>query len=108
MPIGYPGQYFTEHWTRMRNQSPKTTVITYYWKMASAKPRAEEQKSLLSIIKECGLKPLTKKNVLFYYTPVLGAASYTFLSVNVMNPGLVVRYVNFVSLLNSSCVAVLV
>lgn len=60
------------------------------WKMATSGPRPE-QKSLVTIVKEYGLKPLTKKNILFYYTPVLGAASYTFLSVNVMNPGLVVR-----------------
>jgi hypothetical protein len=67
--------------------------------MATSTPRPKEQKSLVTIIKEYGFKPLTKKNILFYYTPVLGAGSHTFLSVNVMNPGLVVKYVNFVNLL---------
>jgi hypothetical protein len=59
--------------------------------MAVSGRRPGERKSLVTIVKECGIKPFTKKNVLFYYSPVLGAVSYTFLSVNVMNPGLVAR-----------------
>ncbi|KAL1122397.1 hypothetical protein AAG570_003801 [Ranatra chinensis] len=42
----------------------------------------------------CGtlcVKPLSKENVLFYYGPAMGAASYAALSVNVMNPSLIMR-----------------
>jgi hypothetical protein len=73
----------------MRNESTETAIL-YIWKMATTTPKSGS-KSLVTVIKEYGLKPLTKKNILFYYSPVLGAASYTVLSVNVMNPGLVVR-----------------
>lgn len=38
-----------------------------------------------------GLKPLNLNNVLYYYAPIQGVISYTALSVNVMNPSLVVR-----------------
>lgn len=37
--------------------------------------------------------PVTKENVLFYYLPMQGLVSYTTLSVGVMNPQLMVRYV---------------
>jgi len=59
--------------------------------MAIFTPLPGERGSLVSIAKECGLKPFTKKNILFYYSPLLGSVSYSFLSINVMNPGLVVR-----------------
>ena len=45
-----------------------------------------------SICGKFGLKPLNKQNLLFYYAPVQGALSYTALSVNVMNPSLMLRY----------------
>ncbi|XP_022920360.2 uncharacterized protein [Onthophagus taurus] len=38
-----------------------------------------------------GLRPLTKSNILFYYVPAQGVLSYTALSVNVMNPSLILR-----------------
>ncbi|KAK4872782.1 hypothetical protein RN001_014811 [Aquatica leii] len=38
-----------------------------------------------------GLKPLTGHNILFYYAPLQGALSYSALSVNVMNPSLILR-----------------
>ncbi|CAH1178982.1 unnamed protein product [Phaedon cochleariae] len=53
--------------------------------MASA---AEARASLCG---KLGLKPLTGQNILFYYAPVQGVLSYTALSVNVMNPTLVLR-----------------
>lgn len=37
------------------------------------------------------LKPLTKNNILYYYLPAQGVISYAALSVNVMNPSLVMR-----------------
>lgn len=37
--------------------------------------------------------PFTKENVLYYYLPIQGLVSYTTLSVGVMNPHLMVRYV---------------
>lgn len=43
------------------------------------------------------LPPFTKDNVLYYYLPLQGLASYTTLSVSVMNPHLMVRYVNIIS-----------
>ncbi|XP_023014385.1 uncharacterized protein [Leptinotarsa decemlineata] len=45
----------------------------------------------VSITGKLGLKPLTGRNILFYYAPVQGVLSYTALSVNVMNPSLVLR-----------------
>lgn len=39
------------------------------------------------------IPPLTKDNVLYYYFPLQGLISYTTLSVSVMNPHLMVRYV---------------
>lgn len=49
-------------------------------------------KSCPSICGKLGLKPLTSQNLLFYYAPAQGVLSYTALSVNVMNPSLVLRY----------------
>ncbi|CAH0548123.1 unnamed protein product [Brassicogethes aeneus] len=45
----------------------------------------------VSLTGKFGLKPLTKENLLFYYLPVQGTLSYTALSINVMNPSLVLR-----------------
>ena len=61
--------------------------------MASQDPSKEGSKSLVSVLEEYGYKPLTKNNILYYYSPLLGAGSYTLLSVNVMNPSLVIRWV---------------
>lgn len=52
---------------------------------------ASADKKCCSLISKLGLKPLNKQNLLFYYLPVQGALSYTALSVNVMNPSLVLR-----------------
>lgn len=54
-------------------------------KMASA------SETRVSLCGKLGLKPLTVQNILFYYAPVQGVLSYTALSVNVMNPSLVLR-----------------
>jgi hypothetical protein len=59
--------------------------------MAGPTARPGGHRSLVAIIKESGLKPITKKNILFHYSPLVGVVSYSFLSLNVMNPGLVVR-----------------
>lgn len=40
--------------------------------------------------------PFTKENVLFYYLPMQGLVSYTTLSIGVMNPHLMVRYVKLI------------
>jgi len=61
--------------------------------MAASKARPNGHRSLVTAIRECALKPITKKNILFHYSPLVGVVSYSFLSLNVMNPGLVVRYV---------------
>lgn len=45
----------------------------------------------VSITGKLGLRPFTAHNVLFYYAPIQGALSYTSLSINVMNPSLVLR-----------------
>lgn len=37
------------------------------------------------------IPPFTRDNVLYYYLPLQGLASYTTLSVSVMNPHLMVR-----------------
>ncbi|ENN70944.1 uncharacterized protein LOC109544841 [Dendroctonus ponderosae] len=47
--------------------------------------------SKVSACSKLGLKPLTSQNLLFYYAPAQGVLSYTALSVNVMNPSLVLR-----------------
>ncbi|KAJ8968770.1 hypothetical protein NQ314_002119 [Rhamnusium bicolor] len=52
---------------------------------------ASASESRISICGRFGLKPLTKQNILFYYVPIQGVLSYTALSINVMNPTLVLR-----------------
>lgn len=44
-----------------------------------------------SICGKFGLKPLSANNILYYYAPLQGVFSYTALSVNVMNPNLILR-----------------
>ena len=44
-----------------------------------------------SILAKYGIKPFTKCNLLHYYAPLYGIASYGVLSVNVMNPGLMLK-----------------
>lgn len=44
-----------------------------------------------TILQKLGLKPITKCSLVKFYVPAFGVASYTALSVNVMNPSLVVR-----------------
>lgn len=47
--------------------------------------------SKVSCCSRLGLRPLTTQNLLFYYAPAQGVLSYTALSINVMNPSLVLR-----------------
>lgn len=44
-----------------------------------------------SIFQKLGLRPVTKCSLVKYYMPAFGVVSYTALSVNVMNPSLVIR-----------------
>ncbi|XP_029171529.1 uncharacterized protein LOC114940909 [Nylanderia fulva] len=44
-----------------------------------------------SIMKKLGLQPVTRCSLAKFYVPALGAASYTAMSVNVMNPSLVIK-----------------
>ncbi|XP_011330759.1 uncharacterized protein LOC105275550 [Ooceraea biroi] len=44
-----------------------------------------------SILKKLGLQPVTRCSLAKFYAPAFGAASYTAMSVNVMNPSLVVK-----------------
>lgn len=44
-----------------------------------------------TIFQRLGLKPITKYSLLNFYVPAAGVASYTALSINVMNPSLVIR-----------------
>lgn len=44
-----------------------------------------------TILQKLGLKPITKCSLVKFYAPAFGVASYTALSVNVMNPSLVIR-----------------
>ncbi|XP_015589940.1 uncharacterized protein LOC107265223 [Cephus cinctus] len=44
-----------------------------------------------SILAKLGLQPVTKCSLVKFYAPAVGVASYTALSVNVMNPSLVIR-----------------
>jgi hypothetical protein len=77
---------------RMRIESSKTIPNTQNSEeMAVSDRRPGERKSLVTRVKEYGIKPFTKNNLLFYYSPVLGVVSYSFLCINVMNPGLVTR-----------------
>jgi hypothetical protein len=76
----------------MRIESSKTVTNTQNSEeMAVSDRRPGERKSLVTIVREYGIKPFTKKNILFYYSPIFGAVNYSFLSINVMNPGLVAR-----------------
>ncbi|KAL3276129.1 hypothetical protein HHI36_020848 [Cryptolaemus montrouzieri] len=52
--------------------------------MATVKPSA-------SVGSKLGLKPLNTHTLLYYYVPFQGVLSYTALSINVMNPSLVLR-----------------
>lgn len=45
----------------------------------------------VSVLEKLGLKPVTKCSLVKFYVPAIGVASYTALSVNVMNPSLVIR-----------------
>ncbi|RLU19194.1 hypothetical protein DMN91_007751 [Ooceraea biroi] len=65
--------------TRM---SPDTT------KMGSA---GNGDAGCCSILKKLGLQPVTRCSLAKFYAPAFGAASYTAMSVNVMNPSLVVK-----------------
>ncbi|XP_078051125.1 uncharacterized protein LOC144477322 [Augochlora pura] len=44
-----------------------------------------------TILEKLGLKPITKCSLAKFYVPAFGVGSYTALSINVMNPSLVVR-----------------
>lgn len=44
-----------------------------------------------SALAKLGLQPITKCSLVKFYVPAFGVAAYTGLSVNVMNPGLVIR-----------------
>lgn len=44
-----------------------------------------------TILQKLGLKPITRCSLAKFYVPAFGVASYTALSVNVMNPSLVIR-----------------
>ena len=44
-----------------------------------------------TVLQKLGLKPITRCSLLKFYVPAFGVASYTALSVNVMNPSLVIR-----------------
>ncbi|KAL0131771.1 hypothetical protein PUN28_002961 [Cardiocondyla obscurior] len=46
---------------------------------------------LSEIIKMLGLRPITRCNLAKFYVPAYGAASYIAMSVNVMNPVLIVK-----------------
>jgi len=44
-----------------------------------------------SALSKLGLRPVTKCSLVKFYVPAIGVGSYTALSVNVMNPSLVIR-----------------
>ena len=44
-----------------------------------------------TIVKKLGLRPVTRCNIAKFYAPAFGAVSYTSMSINVMNPSLVVK-----------------
>uniref|UniRef100_A0A0P4VP37 Putative conserved plasma membrane protein n=1 Tax=Rhodnius neglectus TaxID=72488 RepID=A0A0P4VP37_9HEMI len=50
-----------------------------------------QEKKKCTICTKIGLKPITPTNVAFHYVPLFGVANYATLSVNVMNPGLIMR-----------------
>ncbi|XP_076619178.1 uncharacterized protein LOC143340765 [Colletes latitarsis] len=47
--------------------------------------------NVCTILQKLGLKPITKSSIQKFYVPAFGVASYSALSVNVMNPSLVIR-----------------
>ncbi|XP_043249428.1 uncharacterized protein LOC122395698 [Colletes gigas] len=47
--------------------------------------------NVCTILQKLGLKPITKSSIQKFYVPAFGVASYSALSVNVMNPNLVIR-----------------
>ncbi|XP_046667710.1 uncharacterized protein LOC124359199 [Homalodisca vitripennis] len=55
--------------------------------MAVSSPSGNAQSSL----EKYGVKPFTKSNILHYYAPLYGVANYGLLSVNVMNPNLMIK-----------------
>lgn len=57
-----------------------------------AAPASSKSGISISTLSNYGVRPLTKSNFLYYYTPIVGLSSYSLLSVNVMNPGLIVRF----------------
>uniref|UniRef100_A0A023F833 Putative conserved plasma membrane protein n=1 Tax=Triatoma infestans TaxID=30076 RepID=A0A023F833_TRIIF len=50
-----------------------------------------QEKKKCTLCTKVGLKPLTATNMAFHYVPIFGVANYATLSVNVMNPGLIMR-----------------
>ncbi|KAK9507736.1 hypothetical protein O3M35_007524 [Rhynocoris fuscipes] len=50
-----------------------------------------EEKKDCTLCKVIPLKPITPANLAFHYAPMIGMANYATLSVNVMNPGLIMR-----------------
>ncbi|CAL1686578.1 unnamed protein product [Lasius platythorax] len=44
-----------------------------------------------SILKKLGLQPVTRCSLAKFYVPAFGVASYTAMSINVMNPSLVIK-----------------
>nr|CAH7721210.1 unnamed protein product [Callosobruchus chinensis] len=52
---------------------------------------ASAAEARVSITGKLGLKPINAHNLMFYYAPIQGVVSYTALSINVMNPSLVLR-----------------
>ena len=59
--------------------------------MDSSKARGKEPEKIDPPLKKGNdscLKPFTRQNLLYYYVPALGTASYTILSINVLNPSM--------------------
>lgn len=70
------------------------TIRNLLFLIASSCPqtfRMSASEARVSLIGKLGLKPLNTHNILYYYAPIQGALSYTALSINVMNPSLVLR-----------------
>lgn len=61
-------------------------------KMNPTKPKEDSGKAC-TLCTKLGLRPLTRDNILFFYAPLHSMVSYAALSVNVMNPALIVRLV---------------
>lgn len=60
--------------------------------MNPTKPKEDSGKAC-TLCTKLGLRPLTRDNILFFYAPLHSMVSYAALSVNVMNPALIVRLV---------------